>query len=206
MRETAVRWGVWIATTLLLFTLVEAQPVGVGHGMGGTSGEVLQQLAGSVHQRLHCASCHGRGPAMARSAENSCQGCHQQAAAQFRQGAHNATIGRSTPEVPTCVSCHGTHRVRAVHDPAAPTSAGQIPTACGKCHQQALDEFAASVHGRTMATGKLTTMPSCVTCHGAHEATPVRRERVAETCGSCHVEAQVAFQRSIRQARWLFPM
>src|SRR5436309_12136229 len=120
-----MRWG-WMMTLLvsllaLLWGLADAQPAGVGPGMtGGTAGGVQQQLAGSVHRTLGCASCHGMEHAMTSSAAGSCQGCHQQAAVDFIRGPHGAGLRRGATGVPTCVSCHGSHGVQAVRDSSSP--------------------------------------------------------------------------------------
>ena len=176
-----------------------AQPAGVGHGMEGTTGGVPQQLAASVHRALSCASCHGHGMghAPAGTAKASCQTCHQQAATDVRRGPHGAALALGAQEVPTCVSCHGSHSVRSPRDPAAPTWLGRVSTLCGQCHAQAATGFVTSVHGHALAAGQSAVAPSCPTCHGAHTAAPVPRQHVADSCGTCHIAARLAFQRSI---------
>src|SRR5207244_10138335 len=101
-----------VSLLALLWGLADAQPAGVGpEMMGGTAGGVQQQLAGSVHRNLGCASCHGMEHAMTSSAAENCQGCHQQVAVDFARGPHGAALRRGEPETPTCVSCHGSHGV-----------------------------------------------------------------------------------------------
>lgn len=196
-----MRWG-WMRTLLvsllaLLWGEADAQPAGVGPGMmgGPTGGVQQQQLAGSVHRTLGCVSCHGIEHAMTSRAAGSCQGCHQQAAVDFTRGPHGTALRRGDTAAPTCVSCHGSHGVQAVRDPSSPAWAGQTPITCGGCHRQAAEAFVTSVHGHDVVAGK--GMPTCATCHGAHTATPIRRDQVAKTCGTCHIEAHLAFQRSV---------
>lgn len=190
-----MRSGLRLAPFLLTSLLAAALPAKAEHGMSGDTAAAREELSASVHRNESCMSCHGEhgGPETARE---SCQDCHRQEGADFWRGSHGAALKRNM-EAPTCISCHGSHSVRPARDPAAATSPRLAPVACGSCHEQAADEFVTSVHGRAVVADKTTTAPSCATCHGAHTALPVRREQVAETCGTCHVEAQVAFRRSV---------
>lgn len=69
---------------------------------------------------------------------------------------------------------------------------------CGECHDDVVDELTSSVHGEESAA---TLFPSgCAECHGpAHgmsacesSESPVCRERLAETCGGCHADPELA--------------
>jgi hypothetical protein len=82
LKESTVHRGslITLLITLILLAGVRAE---AQHGMGGIPESVPQQLAASVHRNLGCASCHGMEHAAPGSAEGSCQGCHQQAAADF---------------------------------------------------------------------------------------------------------------------------
>lgn len=182
--------GSLIPLLLMLLWLAGARAE-AQHGVGG-----IPELAASVHRNLGCANCHGMHAAPG-SAAGSCQGCHQQAAADFWRGRHGVALNRGKQGVPTCVSCHGSHGVKSARDPSAPTWPGRAALACGTCHAQAANEFEPSVHGRALAAGQVTAAPSCSTCHGAHAAAPVRREQEAATCGTCHVEARLAFTHSV---------
>jgi hypothetical protein len=87
---------------------------------------------------------------------------------------------------------------------------GDIPGACGGCHADAeymkrfrpdiatdqLDKYSTSQHGQALAAGD-TEVATCVDCHGVHgilpledDDSPMHPTRVAETCGSCHSDAE----------------
>jgi hypothetical protein len=85
-----------------------------------------------------------------------------------------------------------------------------IPGFCGTCHSDAtymkqfdpdirvdqVQEYATSQHGRSLAQGD-TKVATCIDCHGTHgilgpekTGSPVHPTRVAETCRSCHSDAE----------------
>jgi cytochrome b subunit of formate dehydrogenase len=85
-----------------------------------------------------------------------------------------------------CVDCHA--------------GIGELPHAeklpkvdCGVCHDDTVTEYGRSVHGRAQAMGA-SDAATCRSCHGpAHDIVPttdpasrVAKQRLADTCGSCH--------------------
>lgn len=184
--------------------LLSARAVTAEHGMEGGADTVRSELAESVHRNLGCGSCHGMPEhAPAGGPQASCGGCHERAAAAFARGPHGVALRRGASDAPTCVSCHGSHGVKPARAEGSPASPWRVPVTCGRCHRQAADEFMASAHGRALVA-RAAGAPSCAACHGAHEAagalTPssrVARSRVADTCGTCHVEARLEFGRSV---------
>jgi cytochrome b subunit of formate dehydrogenase len=190
-------------TTLLTVIAAGDTAASAEHpGFGG--GGIDRQLGASVHRALGCGSCHGAPEhAPPGRAPASCGSCHRRAAAELARGPHGLAARRGDPNVPTCVSCHGSHGVKPARAAGAPTAPREAPMTCGRCHQKAGAEFAAGVHGQSLARGAAGAA-SCASCHGAHEAagplgarSPVGRPRLAETCGGCHVEARLAFGRSV---------
>ncbi|HEU4345064.1 MAG TPA: cytochrome c3 family protein [Candidatus Binatia bacterium] len=87
----------------------------------------------------------------------------------------------------------------------------QIIEVCGRCHSDArfmrqynpalrvdqVVEYSASVHGRRLKELKDSKVANCASCHTPHSIRPpgdarssVHPLRVAETCGSCHANAE----------------
>lgn len=179
-----------------------------------------QRLRDSVHGALACASCHrdpalddphggeAVSPATTRAqAGEQCGVCHQQESAQMKASIH-ALPGEQadSPTRPSCAGCHGSHYVQR---PTAPTSAVTgvrgVET-CGRCHEQALEAYRESFHGRAVFLGSRRTA-QCISCHGAHEilaataaASPVAPGNVPRTCGGCHLKAQPNFARRTEHA------
>ncbi|MBL0208592.1 MAG: cytochrome c3 family protein [Propionivibrio sp.] len=93
----------------------------------------------------------------------------------------------------TCTDCHDTHRFNV---PARGTTERTewhlaVPQVCGeKCHNDELDEFNDSVHGKQISEKHNLKSAVCSDCHTTHgigntSANPVKLAITAE-CGSCH--------------------
>jgi formate dehydrogenase gamma subunit len=178
-------------------------------------------LAGSVHGAagLRCGMCH-QGMAVFPHPEDAtpldCGACHEDIGAQYVKSLHGYAHERGNPRAPTCVSCHGVHDVRSSADPSSPTHKVRLPATCARCHgeaglltdqivklPQSFTDYAQSVHGMGTERG-IAAAASCADCHGVHEllgaADPQSRinpRNVASTCGQCHPDMQLAYDRSI---------
>jgi formate dehydrogenase gamma subunit len=178
-------------------------------------------LQGSVHGAagLQCGMCH-QGMATFPHPEGAkplgCDACHAEIGAQYVESLHGYAKQRGNPRAPTCVSCHGSHEVLSSADPRSPTHKVRLPTTCASCHgeaglltdqivklPQSFTDYAQSIHG--MGTGRgIAAAASCADCHGVHEllgaADPrshINPRNVAATCGQCHPDIQLEYDRSI---------
>ncbi len=153
-----------------------------------------------VHGSLGCVDCHTGASAQshnAKSASASCITCHAGAASQMASGAHAALGDPNDPQ--TCITCHGTNNVTK-------TVAGV--QFCSGCHKNEVEQYRASVHGRAEARGN-ADVPTCQSCHGsAHTAlpssdpkSPVSKQRLPDTCGSCHSNPQLAAKYMFAEVR-----
>jgi hypothetical protein len=169
----------------------------------------------SRHATLSCASCHeGYGAAYPHQPATrtvTCGSCHQPADAAWRASVH-ATNAAGAGDAPTCVRCHGAHRVLGTEDRASPTHPLNEAELCGSCHDDAriieayfgdpadsvartaVARFHETVHGLAVADGGLVVTATCSDCHRPHRVQPsdsaasaVSRDSVAFTCGACHV-------------------
>ena len=117
-----------------------------------------------------------------------------------------------------CVSCHGgdatspgmeaMDRAKGYIGKPTPT---QVIEVCGHCHSDArfmrqynpslrvdqVTEYYTSVHGRRLKELKDPKVATCASCHIAHSIRPPSDSRssayplrVADTCGSCHANAE----------------
>lgn len=103
---------------------------------------------------------------------------------------HIAVLQKSPHKELDCTDCHSSFT------PDAPHSKEMLAekVACGNCHADEDEQFAASVHG-TAAKNK-ADVPTCVTCHqdgtDPHSIAPMqgvtKTERV-KICSSCHADA-----------------
>jgi thiosulfate reductase cytochrome b subunit len=155
-------------------------------------------VAAEPHGGFACTDCHTNVDPVAHSeapdstpplAEAAvCAQCHDTASA----------LEASVHAPLACSDCHAApHEIRRPADLLSTVSpVGQIK-ACAACHAEPaelIDGYLASVHARALLSAGLLLAPSCNDCHGTHDirspADPeslVSRQKVAATCGSCHV-------------------
>lgn len=128
--------------------------------------------------------------------------------AQYRTSEHGKRAFASNDErVATCVSCHGSHGVRHVQDPASTASKGHIVETCTGCHNAVymkgvsiptdqLAKYTESVHGQRRLKERDPGAPACSDCHGNHGAAPPGVYAVTHVCGKCHVTQAELFEAS----------
>jgi cytochrome b subunit of formate dehydrogenase/nitrate/TMAO reductase-like tetraheme cytochrome c subunit len=140
-------------------------------------------------------------PAVAHE-ENDCLECHsveaasvpdeyQVAVAQWERSVH-FEMGIE------CLSCH-TGPEGSAHEGTDPWNS------CGDCHPDAVEEFQSSIHTEVSGTNGAPKI-TCGSCHGSlhslvidtDEASPMHPKNVAETCGRCHANPDLARRGGIR--------
>ena len=152
-------------------------------------------LKASVHGGFACTDCHAdikEVPHQEKLASPSCVSCHPDAGDALARSVHGRQGG---PQL-DCQSCHGAHDVKPVR---------QLGTAmCETCHQPAVQEWQAGIHG-TLAAQGVAEAPKCTDCHGAthevlsrnDEGAPTSRAKMAETCARCHADQALIEKRRI---------
>jgi cytochrome b subunit of formate dehydrogenase len=130
-------------------------------------------------------------PMPAGAEEAVCSDCHDIDQAAFEEGSHGLL---------DCVDCHAK---------AEPAPHDEIdPVACADCHDEEVAEHRDSVH-QDSSVGKPENLPTCHSCHGAIHGlvsaddprSPVYVSRQAETCGSCHSNAEMFAGTSVHTVR-----
>ncbi len=125
----------------------------------------------------------------ARAQEDGCIDCHDDP---------GGALATSVHEFAECTDCHPGAESEDHMD-------GGLEPGCTDCHDETAAVLEDSIHGRK---GGAAEWPSggCQVCHGAiHElvpqsdtASPIHRSRIAETCGACHADADLAGELGIR--------
>jgi predicted CXXCH cytochrome family protein len=153
----------------------------------------------SVHASIPCLSCHkGLNPGAMPHAKViepvRCQTCHK--ATGFETSVHGklqAIKGKKESITVSCQSCHGTHNILKVKDPASSANPKRVSETCGKCHEDAARKYAVSAHGIASSKGTANS-PSCTDCHGAHkivaprsEASLLYKPKEPQFCLKCHL-------------------
>ncbi|GBE29660.1 cytochrome c nitrite reductase pentaheme subunit [bacterium BMS3Bbin04] len=134
-------------------------------------------------------------------AENACVVCHTEMTPELVESflESDAHVGQNS-----CVGCHGgdasvdpedmdaAHEVDGFTPP--PWTVQQSVEQCGSCHTHEAETYKSGPHGSALAAGK-GDVPGCIGCHTQHplhrvldENSPVRPNRVPQTCGKCHAD------------------
>jgi nitrate/TMAO reductase-like tetraheme cytochrome c subunit len=169
-------------------------------------------LLGTGHDSLRCVSCHLRyddgWPHRPGKVTVTCESCHESVGADWAASSHAVV---AADDGPTCVRCHGVHRVFGAADSRSPTHSLKEAQLCGECHgdpgvlaayfadpadslaRSAVDTYHETVHGLAVDRSGLVVSATCSDCHRAHLILPadsasssIHRTNVPETCGACH--------------------
>jgi len=178
--------------------------------------DMMSNYEGSEHARAllkmgltsaapSCSSCHGKHdihPKTDAAATTShakvpetCGSCHKGVLKDFNESAH-ATAMTAGREGPVCSSCHEPH---AVKNPEAASTRHQVSDQCANCHERYSTTFRGSFHGKANAIENRQAA-ACADCHTPHRNLPasdprssVHPDNLAETCGTCHKNANASF-------------
>lgn len=173
-----------------------------------------------------CAECHGAHVILAAQEPEAltnpgrvpkkCGECHGKVQESFEDGLHWRGYRKGLPDAPVCTSCHNPHGIEPMDERAPKTVTDADVRQCMDCHLDAertaagdfrpaagfIKAYAESVHGRPREDGRPAA--TCVDCHGAHGTgspslpdSSLGRTHTAETCGRCHAQALVEFEKSI---------
>lgn len=170
------------------------------------------KIEGSVHEDLDCADCHegyanDEHPekafadlrAVTHGLAGTCASCHEDKQTSYEESIHHELAAKGDLATPSCADCHGAHAV-------APGSEEKTNSArrCRTCHEKVYDEYATSVHGAALVSGKNVDVPVCADCHRAHDiADPSKASftnQTPETCGGCHANEELMAEYGLSTA------
>jgi nitrate/TMAO reductase-like tetraheme cytochrome c subunit len=181
-------------------------------------------FAASVHGSLNlpCTGCH-TGISADKFPHDpqkpvECAGCHAKAVQEYSATIHGKARAQGSAVAATCANCHGAHDIRRAGDPASRVHRANLEATCGACHGNAavirdaklpggnvVASYHDSIHGRAInrGTSAKEAVPTCTTCHGAHDMRPksdpdsrVARASIPDTCGGCHMNVKATWQKS----------
>ncbi|HEX6362445.1 MAG TPA: cytochrome c3 family protein, partial [Albitalea sp.] len=149
----------------------------------------------------------------------TCAGCHEKLWSEARAaGAAEAKPGlgkvaqnieayrrsfhvRKSKDDPTkvladCHECHDTHGFNVPRDRKSQAYVDwrrQVPELCGSCHDDHLESYQDSVHGKQIAEKTDGKGAVCIDCHTTHEITNTSlvsfKLLMPKECGDCHEES-----------------
>lgn len=196
--EFTSRHGIAVATPLQAYEAsVHARKL-----LDGESGATCSDCHGS-HALFHASD--PRSMVNHQRVPETCGACHGEIAAAYEASVHGTAAADGMREAPVCTDCHGEHRILSPMDKSSPVYATNIPKlTCGRCHGDLrlsekysienvqVETYAGSFHGLASRAGSVT-VANCSSCHGVHDILPssnpashTHKERLAETCGTCH--------------------
>jgi predicted CXXCH cytochrome family protein len=127
---------------------------------------------------------------------------------EYFTSVHGKLLKAGDQKVATCISCHGSHGIRAIKDPLSAVYPPNVAETCAKCHANVdymqgykiphdqYSKYKSSVHAKTLYERQDQSAPTCNDCHGNHGAAPPGVASVANVCGQCHVRQSTLFQTS----------
>jgi len=182
--------------------------------------EAASQYMESIHGRAllkmglivapSCNDCHGvhnikRGvdrdsPINHANIADTCGKCHVGVEKTYSKSVHGQLLAAGDKRGPVCTDCHTAHDVEAPQDGHFKAQSDQR---CGKCHEDRLEHYRDTYHGKAMALGKPNVAPdvaACYDCHGYHDVLPLSnpdshlsQANILGTCQKCHANATVGF-------------
>jgi len=182
--------------------------------------EVASQYTDSIHGRAllkmglivapSCNDCHGvhaikrdvdrDSPINHANVAKTCGKCHVGIEEVYNRSVHGQLLVQGDKRGPVCTDCHTAHQVETPQNGHFKMASD---TRCGKCHQDRLEHYRETYHGKAMALGRpnvASDVAACYDCHGHHDvlrasdpASHLSKANILETCRKCHPGATMKF-------------
>jgi cytochrome b subunit of formate dehydrogenase len=130
----------------------------------------------------------------------SCGACHLGIEETYNASVHGQLLRKGDGKGPVCTDCHSAHDIEK---PATAHFKANSDRSCGKCHEDRLEHYRETYHGKAMALGQpnvASDVAACYDCHGHHDVFPVSdprsrlsKDRILATCQQCHPGAGPKF-------------
>lgn len=178
----------------------------------GVVAKQIESYMGSIHARPNiddqsntnatCYDCHDAHyitpidshatPENRLQIPATCGRCHSEELEAYQSSVHGQESSSGNADAAVCSDCHSTHGVAKPNNLSGRLS---ITKNCGGCHQENLDSYMETYHGKITLLGYGETA-KCYDCHGSHSIkradasdSMVYNGNRLETCQQCHQEA-----------------
>ncbi len=125
-----------------------------------------------------------------------CGKCHVKELEIYQTSVHGREIRNGDTAAAVCSDCHTAHNIDIPNDTSGRLA---ITAQCGNCHQDNLESYAETYHGKITRLGYGETA-KCYDCHGSHgikrvdeSGSMVHNGNRLKTCQSCHDEATAGY-------------
>ena len=182
--------------------------------------QVGGQYTDSIHGRAllklglivapSCNDCHGvhdikrivdrSSPINHANVAKTCGKCHINVEKTYNTSVHGQILAKGDTKGPVCTDCHSAHEIEQPVNGHFKMASDQR---CGRCHQDRLEHYRDTYHGKAMALGKpnvAADVAACYDCHGHHDVLPpsnpasrLSKSNIVATCRQCHPNANVGF-------------
>ncbi|MFA5059311.1 MAG: cytochrome b/b6 domain-containing protein [Candidatus Omnitrophota bacterium] len=185
-------------------------------------------LGHGVTEAATCQSCHGNphellnsrnlvSPVYRENIPKTCAHCHEKTeemkkfnlniaepVSSYEHSVHGMAVeGSHLIQAAVCTDCHGSHALSKATNEDSKLFWKNIPTTCGKCHENVQMTYMRSIHGQAVREGKREA-PVCTDCHGEHSIEEVKKitskvapAHITETCGQCHAVERITTKYSL---------
>jgi len=138
---------------------------------------------------------------------DTCGKCHVGVEKTYLKSVHGQLLTRGDARGPVCIDCHTAHQIETQEGGYLKAASDQR---CGKCHQDRLENYMETYHGKAIALGTPHEAPkvaACYDCHGHHDVLPISnpesrlsKANILQTCRQCHEGATAKFTEYIPHA------
>ncbi len=180
-------------------------------------------LKAGIDEAASCRNCHGQSHAIldSRNKESpvyranipkTCAVCHEDQEKMAKYALTEKTPLKSYSETvhgkaliekglissAVCTDCHGSHDLYSMANARSKIYRINVPSTCGRCHENVSKIYERSVHGKAVAAGRREA-PVCTDCHGEHTikshtepTSSVYPTAISEkTCPRCHASETI---------------
>lgn len=183
-------------------------PQAASEYMDGIHGTALLKMGLIVAPS--CDDCHGvhnikravdrDSPINHANVARTCGKCHVGIEDIYNKSIHGQLLAAGDQRAPVCTDCHSAHEIV---NPTINNFKAVSDERCGRCHEDRLEGYRDTYHGKAMALGRPNSAPevaACYDCHGFHDILPpsnpashLSATNILVTCQKCHPGATAKF-------------